>query len=171
MKIINILPILLVVPSIVYGAGRGDTSVRVGMGRGSQAGARMTITALDVQNAIEQGTAANAEETTASVDVVAVEKTSNAVAQSAPVVSNVSTSVSSSSGDCRDAYRECMDNFCLLDESQGERCACSDNIEAAKSKIKAVLAIQAEADKLYTEGVEREQLGAKAKLVFARRSK
>ena len=70
-------------------------------------------------------------------------------------------------GDCREAYRECMDNFCLLDESQGERCACSDNIEAAKSKIQEVLRIQEEADKLFTEGVEREQLGAKARLVFA----
>ncbi|MBR0211983.1 MAG: hypothetical protein IJQ55_00065, partial [Alphaproteobacteria bacterium] len=59
-----------------------------------------------------------------------------------------------------------MDSFCLLEESQGERCACSNNINSAKSKIKAVLDIQAEADKLFTEGVERENLGAKARLVF-----
>ena len=70
------------------------------------------------------------------------------------------------SGNCRDMYRECMDQFCLLDESQGERCACSDNIEKAKSKIQAVLDIQSEADKLFNEGVEREKLGAKARLVF-----
>ena len=59
-----------------------------------------------------------------------------------------------------------MDAFCLLDESQGERCACSDNIEKAKSKIQAVLDVQAEADKLFDEGVEREKLGAKVNLVF-----
>lgn len=75
--------------------------------------------------------------------------------------------VDNGSNDCRDAYRGCMDEFCLLDESQGERCACSDNIEKAKSKIQAVLDIQAEADKLFNEGVERENLGAKARLVFA----
>jgi len=73
---------------------------------------------------------------------------------------------SETTGDCREAYRSCMDNFCLLDESQGERCACSENIDAAKSRIQEVLKIQNEADKLFTEGVEREQLGAKARLVF-----
>ena len=67
---------------------------------------------------------------------------------------------------CRDAYRACMDEFCLLGESEGERCACSDNINKSKSLIKEIQDIQAQADKLYTEGVEREQLGAKVSLVF-----
>lgn len=70
------------------------------------------------------------------------------------------------SKDCRDAYRECMDEFCLLDESEGYRCACSSNIEKSKPLIQEIQKIQSEADKLYTEGVEREQLGAKARLVF-----
>ena len=68
--------------------------------------------------------------------------------------------------DCREAYRSCMDEFCLLDESEGYRCACSSKIEASKSLIQEIQKIQEEADKLYTEGVEREKLGAKAKLVF-----
>lgn len=71
-----------------------------------------------------------------------------------------------SSNDCRDAYRACMDEFCLLDESEGYRCACSANINKSKSLIQEIQKIQEEADKLYTEGVEREQLGAKVKLVF-----
>ena len=70
------------------------------------------------------------------------------------------------SGDCREAYRACMDEFCLLDESEGYRCACSDNINKAKSLIQEIQQIQADADRLYTEGVERVQLGAKARLVF-----
>ena len=70
------------------------------------------------------------------------------------------------SKDCRESYRECMDEFCLLDESEGYRCACSSNINKSKSLIKEILSIQEEADKLYTEGVERERLGAKARLVF-----
>lgn len=69
-------------------------------------------------------------------------------------------------GNCREAYRACMDEFCLLDESEGYRCACSSNIEKSKSLIQEIQKIQEEADKLYTEGVEREQLGAKARLVF-----
>ena len=78
----------------------------------------------------------------------------------------VTTTKPKKSGDCRKNYRACMDEFCLLDESEGERCACSSNINKSKSLIKEIQDIQAEADKLYTEGVEREQLGAKARLVF-----
>ena len=69
-------------------------------------------------------------------------------------------------GDCREEFRACMDEFCLLDESEGYRCACSSNIEASKSLIKEIQSIQEEADKLFTEGVERENLGAKADFVF-----
>lgn len=134
MKIISILSVLLLVPSAVFGATRGDSSARIGVSRETMAAARYpTVTGYVA--AVESG--------------------------AAPV------SATEDSADCRAAYRDCMDQFCLLDESQGERCACSDNIEYAKSKIKAVLDIQAEADKLYTEGVEREKLGAKAGLVFA----
>ena len=70
------------------------------------------------------------------------------------------------SGSCRDAYRACMDEFCLLDESEGYRCACSDNINKSKDLINEIQKIQSDADKLYTEGVEREKLGAKVSLVF-----
>ena len=142
MKIIKFLPLVLVVSGVAYGAVRGDSSARVGVGgRGSQAGARMSVSAADVQQAQNQ----SAQTSQASKDVV----------QSVPKVES-SEKTNGVSGNCRDAYRECMDSFCLLEESQGERCACSDNINAAKSKIKAVLDIQAEADKLFTEGVERE---------------
>jgi len=82
------------------------------------------------------------------------------------VTPTTSTTKPKKSGNCRAAYRACMDEFCLLDESEGERCACSSNINKSKSLIKEIQDIQAEADKLYTEGVEREQLGAKARLVF-----
>ncbi len=151
MKIIKILPILLVLPLVVYGATRGDSAARIGMMRGNQAASRMPAVS---GGKITTGSAVNVSG--GASDSVAVD---NQVSSSAKVAS--------ASGDCHDAYQECMDSFCLLDESQGERCACSDNIERAKSKIQTVLDIQAEADKLFTEGVEREQLGAKARLVFA----
>lgn len=165
MKIMKFLPVLLVIPSVVFAASRGDTSARVGMSRGSQAGARMSVSAADVKEIASKATSSAKEEDVEDVDEVeeVVEKktTKTSTKKSAKAAE------SEGSSDCRDSYRECMDSFCLLDESQGERCACSDNIEKAKSKIKAVLAIQAEADKLFNEGVEREKLGAKAKLVFA----
>jgi hypothetical protein len=142
MKIIKILPVLLVFPSIALCAVRNSSNARIGMTRGSQAGTRMSVITQDAETV-----------------------KSPLVADTAVVSANKSETTSDSAA-CREAYRNCMDQFCLLDESQGERCACSDNIEYAKSKIKAVLDIQAEADKLYNEGVEREKLGAKAKFVF-----
>ena len=145
MKMLKMFVILAVLPTVVYGAGRANSNARVGMARGNQAALRAPATTESAKNMSGQ------TEETKSVESKTVSKSTESVG----------------GGDCRDAYRECMDSFCLLDESQGERCACSDNIELAKSKIKAVLDIQAEADKLFTEGVEREQLGAKARLVFA----
>ena len=79
---------------------------------------------------------------------------------------DTSDSTTTVSENCRESYRACMDEFCLLGESEGERCACSDNINKSKSLIKEIQSIQAEADKLYGEGVEREKLGAKVSLVF-----
>ena len=139
MKIFSVLTLLTVLPGFAFGAGRADSAVRVGAVRGAQA--RMPSMAVSGAGKVSSG---------AETKSVASESLDSGPAT-----------------DCRDAYRECMDNFCLLDESQGERCACSDNINRAKSKLKEVLDIQAEADKLFTEGVERELLGAKARLVFS----
>lgn len=137
MKLFSFLSLLLVFPTFAFGAERSNAVVRAGASRVSQNVTRMAP--------------------------VAATKKAEAVAESAD---KTDKSVEESATDCRASYRECMDNFCLLDENQGERCACSDNINRAKSKLKEVLDIQAEADKLFTEGVEREQLGAKARLVF-----
>jgi len=166
MKIIKILPILLVFPGVLFAANRSDSTARIGVSRGSQAASRMpTLSIVNVDTKAIVNSVQNNK---------AEDATKNVAGGAVSVAPTLKASVSSASGgavvvsgDCRDAYRACMDQFCLLDESQGERCACSDNINAAKSKINAILAIQAEADSLYTEGIEREKLGAKARLVFA----
>lgn len=163
MKTIKILPLLLLTPIAVFGASRGDGAARIGMNRNSQAAARMPGIA---GNVVATGSESGGVVTSAMVSAAANQMTSVSSGSESSGSSNVGANQDLSSNDCRDAYRECMDNFCLLDESQGERCACSDNIERAKSKIQDVLKIQEEADKLYTEGVEREQLGARARLVF-----
>lgn len=164
MNKLKFLPLFVLMPAVVFAAGRDDVNARVGVNRVSQAGARMPAVAGSLKTA------------TVNVPDVVVKETvavntntagNNVVSGTTSVVASDVEPESVGSSDCRDAYRECMDNFCLLDESQGERCACSDNIERAKSKINEVLKIQSEADKLFTEGVEREQLGAKARLVFA----
>ena len=166
MKTIKFLPVLLLFPSIVCGASRTDSVVRVSVGRDNQVAARMpAISGSTVPASVGKVSVPVVAQTAKGTDSV-TSAIVTATVNPAKTEEAVTTSVVSSN-DCRDAYRACMDSFCLLEESQGERCACSDNINLAKNKIKAVLAIQAEADKLYTEGVEREQLGAKGRLVFA----
>ena len=174
MKSIKILSLLLLLPTVTFGATRGDSSTRVGVTRGSQAASRMpaVVTQAMVQTAQSVAVTSNTNSNTNnSTKTVVDNSTNNETNKTEPEHVDVTTdetveTVSETAENCRDAYRQCMDEFCLLDESQGERCACSDNINSAKDKIKAVLSIQEEADRLYTEGVEREQLGAKARLVF-----
>ena len=154
-------------PGIAMGAVRGDAS-RVGVSHAPAAGARAP--------AVTKKASTNKKTTNAS-KVAPVKTVSESVAEEEyiePEVEEIAEEVvdvaeetaASKNENCRDAYRACMDEFCLLDESEGYRCACSDNINASKSLIQEIQKIQAEADKLYTEGVERENLGAKAKLVF-----
>lgn len=164
MKITSFATLLLVVPSVVFGAERSLES-RVSVNRVSYAGSRMPSMAISTNGA--------------SASVKTPIKNSVAVSGKPSVPNNPSDDGDDDSGNgttddkeditpeqCRENYRACMDAFCMLDESEGYRCACSSNIEKSKSLIQEIQDIQLEADKLYTEGVEREQLGAKAKLVF-----
>ena len=168
MKLFNFLSLLMLVPTVAFGAVRGDSNTRVGVPRGSQTASRMpmVVTAATVQTAQSVATNANTG-TTQNTQNTSNNNQTNTETNTTQTNTTQAETVDATPANCRDAYRQCMDEFCLLDESQGERCACSDNINSAKDKINAILAIQEEADNLYTEGVEREQLGAKAKLVFA----
>lgn len=160
MKIRILAALLVLVPGISFAAVR-DGNARVGMQRVSMAGARTpNITTASGGNV-------NGNPTMSSkVSSVAVEVADEVDAAEEIVVSEEVGSAAPKTGNCREAYRACMDEFCLLDESEGYRCACSSNINQSKDLIQEIQKIQEEADKLYTEGVEREQLGAKARLVF-----
>ena len=101
MKMMNFLLVLLMFPSIVYGASRTDSVVRVGMGRNNQAGSRMpSIPGSIVQAALEKNSASVAAKTdkeTNSTDSGAVSNTS---ATSAAAV--ISAAVSTASSSCAD---------------------------------------------------------------------
>ena len=149
--------LLVLFPTVVFAATRGENA-RVGAVRvsaASRGGAAASAAASAAANAA--AAVANAKAPAAAEGGTGVVITEDSAQEVVAVVP---------SGNCRDAYRACMDEFCLLDESEGYRCACSSNINASKSLIKEVQKIQEEADKLYTEGVEREQLGAKAAIIF-----
>lgn len=160
MKIRILAALLVLVPGVSFAAVR-DGNARVGVQRVSMAGAR----APNITTA--SGGNVNGNPTMSSkVSSVAVEVADEVDVAEEIVVSEEVGSAAPKTGNCREAYRACMDEFCLLDESEGYRCACSSNINQSKDLIQEIQKIQEEADKLYTEGVEREQLGAKARLVF-----
>ena len=160
MKIRILAALLVLVPGVSFAAAR-DGNARVGVQRVSMAGAR----APNIATA--SGGNVNGNPTMSSkVSSVAVEVADEVDAAEEIVISEEVGSATPKTGNCREAYRACMDEFCLLDESEGYRCACSSNINQSKDLIQEIQKIQEEADKLYTEGVEREQLGAKARLVF-----
>ena len=160
MKIRILAALLVLVPGVSFAAVR-DGNARVGMQRVSMAGAR----APNIATA--SGGNVNGNPTMSSkVSSVAVEVADEVDAAEEIVVSEEVGSAAPKTGNCREAYRACMDECCLLDESEGYRCACSSNINQSKDLIQEIQKIQEEADKLYTEGVEREQLGAKERLVF-----
>ena len=151
MKIRIFALLLCMVPCCVASAAVRDESARVGVGRVSMAAARN----ISAKNIVTTDSGTN---NVIPNNVVDTPSNTTSVDSSTPVAATTEN--------CREAYRSCMDEFCLLDESEGGRCACSSNINKSKSLIKEIQNIQAEADKLYTEGVEREQLGAKVSLVF-----
>jgi hypothetical protein len=165
MKLKAFFVLFCLMPGLVLAATGRSEDARVGINRISQTAARVVPVAAQPSAA-------------ATLPVMSLPVTSAAVAHlqvkpspaptpvTPPALVQVPEPTPAPSGNCRDEYRTCMDEFCMLDESEGQRCACSDNINQSKSLILDIQKIQDEASKLYTEGVEREQLGAKAKLVF-----
>ncbi len=153
MKIKNIALVFCVFPLIAFAADTVTTGARVSMRPATTSSGRLS--SLSNMSAIK----------TANVPTVEPRNVTNSVLGQGSVSQPVAD-VPVEPENCRDAYRQCMDEFCLLDETEGSRCACSDNILRSKKLIQDIQKIQSEADDLYTTGVEREKLGARAKLVF-----
>ena len=167
MRLRFILAVLLIFPGVAFSADRSENNVRVGVNRMSMAGVRvpnMTVNITTAPSATNNSTMVTkpGNVSTDKSDEI-VDDTTSSVVNTEETNKEDTEQISKS---CREEYRACMDEFCLLDESEGSRCACSSNINQSKSLIQEIQEIQAEADLLYTEGVEREQLGAQAKLVF-----
>ncbi|MDR0727066.1 MAG: hypothetical protein LBF37_03305, partial [Rickettsiales bacterium] len=158
MKLKMFLAVLCLLPGFAVAATERGDEARIGITRMSQAGNRGPTS---VKNLTTEPTTDTP--TTSTTTPKPVETPKSAPSADDAVDTIVETVTGSS---CRDAYRDCMNEFCLLDESEGARCACSANINQSKTLIVDIQKIQDDADKLYTEGVERKQLGAKAKLVF-----
>ena len=172
MKLRVLVTLLCMAPYAAMATER-TADARVGVNRMSMAGVHSPNTTVNLKNSVSTSNPAVSvtpvakPNTTPTVtpEVPKPEPAPDVKATPVPTPEPAPAEGGSPAG-CRDAYRKCMDEFCLLDESEGSRCACSANIHQSKSLIQEIQKIQSEADSLYTEGVEREQLGAKARLVF-----
>ena len=162
MKVRTLLGLLCILPCVANATAR-DENARIGVNRVSMAGLRnITNMSVDLKTDTTQTSHIGTITTGGDKPDNPGDKPDN------PSGGNDKPDVPTGSSACREAYRACMDDFCLLDESEGYRCACSDNINKSKDLIQEIQKIQSDADKLYTEGVEREQLGAKVSLVFGK---
>ena len=167
MNIKLLVSLLVLIPCVADAAAPRRENARVGVQRVSMAGTRTVNTSgvTKTQETAKKTSPSKAKEEEYEEEYVE-EYDTDYSDEGQYEEDVVEESIVVEGKDCREAYRSCMDEFCLLDESEGYRCACSSKIEASKSLIQEIQKIQEEADKLYTEGVEREKLGAKAKLVF-----
>ncbi|MBO7508742.1 MAG: hypothetical protein J6T57_00475 [Alphaproteobacteria bacterium] len=147
------------VPCLAYAATRGSDA---GSGRVGIRGASMA--SMSPANKVQSLSKVKVSKAKVETNVVA-EEPEPEPDEPEPVAENVPEKTTLDATECREQYRECMDEFCQLDESEGGRCSCSDNIKQSKSLIQEIQKIQQEAETLYTEGVEKERLGAKAKFV------
>ncbi len=155
MNIKSLIVLVAVLPTVAFGATR-DGGSRVGI-RASMS----TMTPAQKVTGVKKNTVTPVVATAPKVATPVVEeKPADVTPEAEKIVAAVI-----GPDECRDAYRECMDDFCMLDESEGGRCSCSNNIKQSKSLIQEIQKIQSEAELLYTEGVEREKLGARAKFV------
>lgn len=150
---------LLLVPVLAFAATR-DGASRVGM--------RASMTSMSPANMVKSAPkkqTANVVTTPVAQQVVEETELETESEPTATPVAETIVSAVVGPDECREIYRECMDDFCQLDESEGGRCSCSNNIKHSKTLIQEIQKIQEEAERIYTEDVEKERLGAKAKFV------
>lgn len=72
------------------------------------------------------------------------------------------------SQECQDAYYGCMDAFCMLDNTSGGRCQCSDRNKDLDLVLEEIMKLDEQSLAMATEGVERLQMGENADAIMAR---
>ena len=72
------------------------------------------------------------------------------------------------SEECQDAYFGCMDSFCMLENTSGGRCQCSDRNAELDKVLADIVKLDEQSYALATEGVERLQMGQNADEIIAR---
>ncbi len=70
--------------------------------------------------------------------------------------------------ECQDAYFGCMDSFCMLDNTSGGRCQCSNKNAEFDSILEEIMKLDEQSYAMATEGVERLKMGENADEIMAR---
>lgn len=70
--------------------------------------------------------------------------------------------------ECQDSFFGCMDAFCMLDNTSGGRCQCSDRVIELDKVLAEILKLDEKSYAMATEGVERIQMGDAEEQILAR---
>ena len=106
--------LLVLFPGIAFGAARTDTA-RVGVQRVSAAGARMPNASKSVKATTVSASQDVADEAEYVEEAEDVEEIVEEVEEVEEQPVKTAKKTQEASANCRDAYRACMDEFCLLD--------------------------------------------------------
>lgn len=88
-------------------------------------------------------------------------------------VINTGTNVSSAAKNtlvnqsCQEKYNGCMDAFCMLENSNGGRCTCSDKINDLNKALAEIERIDEQSYRMATIGIEQLEMGADADAAIA----
>lgn len=99
---------------------------------------------------------------TVSARVATTQKVINNGTKVASATANTAVSES-----CKTQYYGCMDSFCMLDNTSGGRCLCSDRNAELDSVLAEIQRLDEQSYAIATSGVERVEMGADADAVIA----
>lgn len=68
---------------------------------------------------------------------------------------------------CQQKYFGCMDSFCMIENTSGGRCLCSDRKAELDKVLTQIQSLDAQSYKMATEGVEKIEMGANADAAIA----
>jgi len=80
---------------------------------------------------------------------------SAAIVQGAPKIGMAASNSGVVDEQCKEKYFGCMDSFCMIDNSNGGRCQCSDDVKTFDAILAEIEKLDMQSYKLATEGVDR----------------
>ena len=156
----------------VSGASVGVTAKRATTNTRATSGARAAKTTATAQKNVAARAATNTRGVK-SVGTAPVQKTVAARAGTTQKVISSGTKVSVATENktldktCQEKYNGCMDSFCMLDNTNGGRCMCSDKHADLNAALAEIERVDEMSYRMATQGVEQLEMGADAAAVVA----